>query len=255
MKKSYLLLATLALMNISFGQTKSTGVVTLTTDFTLKIDVNNATNKATFTMTGPLSKWLSIGLDCNRMSVSTDCISYNTSLQDQYLCGGYCTPNTDPTNDLSTPIVTNPTTTTTKTIVFTRNLNTGDVHDYTFDYATLTGLNIIWSIGGSNTNQQHGSKGAKQLSFTTLGTEDFASLDKISVYPNPSNGIFTISKNNATQISKIKIFDTNAKLLKEIEQEVNSIENTVDLSKFSKGMYFMEISNTEDKVVKKIMLK
>jgi len=253
MKKIYLTLLFVGMMNISFAQTKSTGVVTLTTGFTLKIDVNSTTNKATFTMTGPLSKWLSIGLNCSSMSSTTDCISYNTSLHDQYLCGGYCTPNTDTTNDLSTPTVTNPTSTT-KTIVFTRNLNTGDAHDYTFNYATLTGLSIIWTIGGSNTNQEHGSKGAKQLSFTALGTEDFASLDKISISPNPSKGIFNISKNSSIQISKIKIFDTNAKLLKELDRDIDSQESAVDLSELSKGMYFMEISNQNDKVVKKIIL-
>jgi hypothetical protein len=253
MKKFYLALIFTGIINTAFSQTKTSGTVTLTTGFTLKIDVNSVTQKATFTMVGSTTRWLSIGLNCTSMNSSNDCISYNTSLRDQHLCGGYCSPIDDATNNLSTPIITNPTTSS-RQIVFTRDLNTLDSKDYTFNYATLSSLNIIWCVGTSNTNQEHGSKGFKTLTFTTLGTEDFVSLENnVNIFPNPSNGLFNISKSNTIEISKIKVFDTNAKLLKEIVTNIDNQNNAIDLSELSKGIYFIEISNKDDKTVKKII--
>ena len=39
------------------------------------------------------------------------------------------------------------------------------------------------------------------------------------------------------------------------DSELNFDTTTVDLSKFSKGVYFMEIANETDKVVRKILLE
>ena len=259
MKKSYLLLATLALMNVSFGQTKSSGVVTLKTGtnlMTVKIDLNQTTSTATITLVGPSTRWFTVGFNTTTMSANTDCFtSSSTSVLDQVLPGGHNEASNDVTNNLT--VVSNVVTGTSRTIVATRKFNTNDTEDYTFNYASNS-LNIIWAYGPSNTidpTVEHSSFGTKGLSFATLGTDNFSSLDKLNIYPNPSNGIFSITKNSTTQISKIKIFDTNAKLLKEIELDTNKQENAVDLSSFTKGIYFMEISNNEDKIVKKIMLK
>jgi hypothetical protein len=258
MKKSYLLLVTLALMNVSFGQTKSSGIVSLRTGAdltTIKIDLNQTTSTVTMTMVGPSSRWFSVGFNTISMSSNTDVFtSAGTQVLDQVLPGGQIAPNTDTTNNLT--VESNTVSGTSRTVVVTRPFNTGDSKDFTFNYASNS-LNIIWAFGpDTNISNEHDRFGSKALTFTpTLGTEDFASLDKISISPNPSNGIFNISKNSAIQISKIRIFDTNAKLLKEIEQDVNRQENTVDLSSFNIGLYFMEISNKEDKIVKKIILK
>ncbi|KAB1155085.1 T9SS type A sorting domain-containing protein [Flavobacterium luteum] len=259
MKKSYLLLATLALMNISFAQKKSSGVVSLRTGSTIisiQIDLNQTTSLATFTVVGPSTRWFSIGFNATTMASNTDCItSSGTAVLDQVLPGGHQEANTDATNNLT--VVSNVVNGTSRTIIATRPFNTGDSEDYTFNFANNT-LNLIWANGPSGVidpGVEHSSFGTKSASFATLGTENFASLDKISIYPNPSNGIFTISKNSIIQITKIKIFDTNAKLLKEIKSDANNQENAIDLSSFTKGIYFMEISNKEDKIIKKIILQ
>lgn len=257
MKKSYLLFAVFALINITNAQTKSTGVVALRTgtDLTsIKIDLNQATSTATLTMVGPSSRWFSVGFNTTSMTSNTDVFtSAGTQVLDQALPGGQIAPNTDATNNLT--VVSNTVSGTSRTVVVTRPFNTGDSKDYTFNYA-LNSLNIIWAFGpDTNIANEHDRFGSKALSFTTLGTEDFNSINTIVVYPNPSSGIFTISKNNSIQISKIKIFDTNAKMVKEINAEVFDTNNTINLSELSKGMYFMEISTKEDKVVKKVMIE
>ncbi len=252
MKKSYLLLALLAVIHTSFAQTKTSGVVSLHTGtnvMSIKIDLNQATSLATITMVGPSTRWFSVGLNATSMSSNTDCLTFSTSLLDQSLPGGHNAATTDATNNLT--LVSNTVSGTSRTVVFTRPFSTGDTKDYTFNYASNS-LNIIWAYGQSNVTNptsEHSTFGTKAVSFTTLGTDDFKSINDIVVYPNPSSGIFTISKNSVIQISKIKIFDTNAKMLKEIDAERFDTDNTIDVTELSKGIYFMEISNKEDKVV------
>ncbi len=55
-------------------------------------------------------------------------------------------------------------------------------------------------------------------------------------------------------INKIRVFDSNAKLLKEINSEITDQNNSIDLTGLTTGMYFMELSNDSDQVVKKILI-
>lgn len=256
MKKNYFTLVLIALFGITHAQTKSSGTVTLTTGFTLKIDVNNTTNLATFTMTGPTTAWFAVALDAQSMSsANSDCIAFGTSLLDRSLTGSQGQPTTDITQNLT--VVTNTTSGSTRTLVFTRPLNTGDTKDYTFNYATLSSLSIIWAVGPNTTlSNYHASRGSSSLTFTVLGNEDFSpSLEKIALYPNPTNGILHINKNGALEINTIKVFNTNAQLIREIKVDNSSEQISINLTDLSKGIYFIEISNHEDKVVKQIELE
>jgi hypothetical protein len=143
-----------------------------------------------------------------------------------------------------------------RTLKATRPFNTNDTQDYTF-VSTLSNLNIIWAVGlGTDITQEHADRGISAVSFTSLGIEDFAALGKIDVFPNPSkSGVFSVSKNNLVEISKIKIFDTTAKLLKSLDVAKNNQTENIDLSGLAKGIYFMELSNDNDKTVKKIIVE
>ena len=131
----------------------------------------------------------------------------------------------------------------------------GGTGDYSFVYND-NALNIIWAYGSGLTMSQHSGtgRGSTALGFT-LGVDDFAALDKITIAPNPTSGIVTLSKNNQTTVSKVTVFDINGKVVKVIDSELNFDTTTVDLSTFSKGVYFMEIANETDKVVRKILLE
>lgn len=252
MKKSYLLFAMFTMINISFAQQKETPVTTVGA-MTVKINMNQGNSLATITLSGPSNRWMAIGLGTTSMSINKDVIMYGTSLLDQHFTTtGHVAPTTDSTNNLT--LVSDTVVGTTRTLVITRPLNTGDEKDYTFLYS-MSSMSIVWAIGPSTTvTSKHTSKGSTNLTFgTNLGYEDFTTLDKISVFPNPSNGVFSISKNNLTTINKIRVFDTNAKLLKEIATDSN-FNNTIDISELSRGIYFMEISNDTDQVVKKVII-
>ena len=252
MKKIYLLIALFTVISVSVGQTKSTITETLGGLMTLKIDKNATTSTVTVTLTGPSDKWFAIGLNASGgMEAGTDCLYYTTTFVDGII-NGFQAPVADAVNNWS--VSSNTVLGTTRTLVLTRNF-VGGASDYNFVYND-NALNVIWAYGGGTSLAYHnGNRGSRTLNFTVLGIEDFAALDKISIAPNPSNGVFTISKNNQTSISKVTIFDINGKVLKVVDSELNFDTTTVDLSKFSKGVYFMEIANETDKVVRKIILE
>jgi hypothetical protein len=256
MRKIYLAIALFTVITVSVAQTKSAGPVNLGGGImTLKIDKNSTTSTVTVTLTGPFDKWFGIGFNASgAMTNGTDCLYYATSLVDSKITGqGAPQTDTDNTNNWT---VSNTTSGTTRTLVLTRGF-VGGSGDYTFVYNDNS-LNVIWAIGSSSTLAQHSnantSRGSTALGFT-LGVEDFTSLDKITIAPNPSNGVFTISKNNQTTISKVTIFDINGKVVKVVDSELDLEAIQIDLSKYSKGVYFVEITNETDKVVRKIIIE
>ena len=253
MKKIYLAIALFVGLNVSMAQTKSSGTVFLNSLMTLKIDKDAATSVVTLTLTGPSDKWFGIGFNASgAMTNGTDCLYYASSLVDAKITG-QATPVTDTANEW-TVVSNNLVSATTRSLVLTRNF-VGGTGDYTFAYND-SGLNIIWAYGSGLAMSQHSStaRGSSALGFT-LGLDDFASLDKITIAPNPTSGLVTLSKKNQTTISKVTIFDINAKVVKVIDSELNLEAIQIDLSKFSKGVYFIEITNETDKIVRKIILE
>jgi hypothetical protein len=83
---------------------------------------------------------------------------------------------------------------------------------------------------------------------SALGIEDQVVIDDIAVYPNPASEQITISS-KVTPISTISITEVLGNLLF-FEKDINSEVKTIDVSSFSKGIYFV---NVNDNTVKKII--
>jgi len=252
MKKLYFAIALLIGLNVSMAQTKSSGTVSLGGLMTLKVDKNLSTSTVTLTLTGPDNKWFGIGFNAfGAMANGTDCLYYSSSLVDSVITGQGA-PTTDATNEWN--ISSNTVSGTTRTLVLTRGF-VGGTGDYSFVYNDNT-LNVIWAYGSGLGMSQHSgaARGSYSLGFT-LGVEDFTSLEKINIAPNPSNGIVTLTKNNQTTISKVTVFDINGKVVKVVDSELSIDAIQINLSDFSKGVYFLEISNEMDKVVRKIVIE
>jgi len=84
----------------------------------------------------------------------------------------------------------------------------------------------------------------------TLANDDF-NIDNIVIYPNPSNGIFSIANGNNT-IENIEVFDVTGKSIKSKSSSDNS---TFDISNVSNGIYFVKISANNQTTVKRIIKK
>ena len=88
----------------------------------------------------------------------------------------------------------------------------------------------------------------------TLSINDLDFLNKnINIYPNPSEGVFTIKMKNILDFH-YEIFDISGKLItNKIDVTVNSFE--INLSKYSKGIYFLKLQSNKGVITKKLIIK
>jgi len=82
---------------------------------------------------------------------------------------------------------------------------------------------------------------------TTLSSRDFA-LNKIKVYPIPSNSKVFIKSNNNT-ITKIEIYNTLGQVIKTVNKNLK----TLDISDFPEGIYLIKIFTELGTINKRII--
>lgn len=86
----------------------------------------------------------------------------------------------------------------------------------------------------------------------TLNSESF-SENSIYVYPNPSNGIFTLVS-GSNEIDEIKVFDVTGKVIMS-KKEFSSSDSQIfiDITSASQGIYFLKITANNQSIVKRII--
>lgn len=82
-------------------------------------------------------------------------------------------------------------------------------------------------------------------------------LEDLVIYPNPSDGIFHLKNLDRAHISKISIFDMLG--VEEPQTAIlqggsNGDDITIDLTRLTKGIYFIRISNTFGTTVRKVII-
>lgn len=77
-----------------------------------------------------------------------------------------------------------------------------------------------------------------------LGNTAFENTSKFIVYPNPANNIITIASSDIESY-QLSVADLTGKVL--IEKSLNGIQNTIDVSSLSNGVYFFTL-NSGDKI-------
>lgn len=93
------------------------------------------------------------------------------------------------------------------------------------------------------------------ITASALGIEKYQLPENIAnLYPNPTeNKIFTIKLNALKGDSNITIYNVIGGVVKDFK--TSKSEEKVDLNQFSKGLYFVSISNNGKSLVKKIIVK
>lgn len=76
--------------------------------------------------------------------------------------------------------------------------------------------------------------------------------EAVNIYPNPSNGKFNIEFNN-NSAEKITVFDALGKVVIESKVSENSNNQSLDLSDYSAGIYFVKVNAGEEIIMKKIV--
>ena len=85
---------------------------------------------------------------------------------------------------------------------------------------------------------------------TILGTEEF-NLQNIGIYPNPSNGIFSVKLGEVIPES-IEIIDLTGKII-HTQKEFNNKEISLNLTSISNGIYFIKIATDNQILTRKII--
>lgn len=241
-----------------FSQQKSTGNVTLSSNMTVNLTLNSSTLKATLVFTGPSDRWFALQFGTfsveSGMSTGQDLVfTNNTTLIDGNMNGVGNTPN----NDINQNWTVNSNTISSgiRTITAQRDISTGDANDYTFNYTNST-IDFAWarSITAGYTLNNHGVNRGYALSTpisSNLGVADF-SLKAATVYPNPSNGNFSIETKSG--LDKINIYSQIGSLVKTIEISDQANKVDVNLKSLQKGIYLIELQSGKENSWKKIII-
>ncbi|WP_194767331.1 zinc-dependent metalloprotease [Tamlana sp. I1] len=88
-----------------------------------------------------------------------------------------------------------------------------------------------------------------------LSTEDFSANHKLKLYPNPTNGLLYIQSGGLIDLEYVVVSDVSGRIM--FENKVSNLSNPVviDLTSFSKGVYFIQISAKSGALTKKIILE
>lgn len=86
------------------------------------------------------------------------------------------------------------------------------------------------------------------------GVNETLSDSEIIIYPNPSNGIFTIERPvNTNEIVQIEILDVNSKLILETSIKTDNQNTSIDISKYNSGIYFIKLIIKDQVSIKRIL--
>jgi hypothetical protein len=81
-------------------------------------------------------------------------------------------------------------------------------------------------------------------SSTTLGINEYHFNNKLKIYPNPTNGIFTIQSFFENTITG-KIYDVlGQEVLKSLS--IANGMNTIDIAKLPNGIYLLKVNDLEE---------
>jgi len=152
-------------------------------------------------------------------------------------------------------------------------LNTGQLYctdASNFDCLGAYGLNesdgiAIWTCGTDDKPADDSddtiNDGLTEQSSRLVNTNSLSNLDnqsvKMTIYPNPSNGLVNISLNTAYEGDQaIRVFDLSGRTINEIRftDAQNQVFQT-DLTDLPDGLYLIEYSNANISNVEKVMIR
>lgn len=107
--------------------------------------------------------------------------------------------------------------------------SSGNGNNGTLTNFALMGVTSNWAAGSSITTGN---------TCATLSSSDFETNTAVTIYPNPSNGIFNIE---SQENMSIEVYDIIGKLI--LSQKLSVGTNSFDISNFNTGVYLLKVTN------------
>ena len=110
----------------------------------------------------------------------------------------------------------------------------------------FSGNNNFSSFGEDPNGELYISSGSTiyKIVDTSLDVTAFKNAE-IALFPNPTNNYFSVESTNGSEMAKVELFDVAGKLL--LSKDMLNNDTTVDVSAFSKGIYFVNAITSEGK--------
>ena len=93
---------------------------------------------------------------------------------------------------------------------------------------------------------------------TVIRLEGGTTINNLAIYPNPSRDIFNVSfTSEEVQDLKIRIVNVIGEelLIEDLQQFVGEYVKAINLNRYTKGIYFLEIETNDGVINKKLMLQ
>lgn len=113
-----------------------------------------------------------------------------------------------------------------------------------------------YSVLVSNTSGCSALSDSVYIAITGIGKPE--DLNKLTVFPNPSTGMFTISINDRlTKTAHLTVSDLTGKILIEtlVEGSNGKLKETVNLENFSEGVYMLQVRTDSYTINKKLVIE
>lgn len=269
MKKITLQFLFLLCLTFSYGQTYTSGLFDVQIEdigvriISAQIDIDVTNDLVTITLIGDDNVWLGLGLDTTAMSSGQDVLFFGgpelgpLEVTDRSFVGIGSQPPIDATQNWN--VVSNTISGGDRTIVVTRELDTGDPLDYVFP-TTPTSMDIVGAHGSTDGGEStaffpdyHGrpNRSYKNISFSLLSV-DKANDIQFAMSPNPATSNVNIVLPSHLQKADIQIFDVLGKRIYS-----GTIKNThvfnVNVASWDSGVYLVRITNDYGTLTKRFV--
>jgi len=104
--------------------------------------------------------------------------------------------------------------------------------------------NVIWTVTDKSGNTATCSF---NVTVNLYGSVNELVTGFISVYPNPTEGIFTVKVLNSEKIQSISMYDVKGKCI------INTLTKSIDITNCDRGIYFVKVKTTDNVYISKIL--
>lgn len=87
----------------------------------------------------------------------------------------------------------------------------------------------------------------------TLGVNDLALDSALSIYPNPTANVFTLTNGSGASLKAMTIVDLNGRIIDTISLTEMDTEKEISIANYATGIYFARISSENAMTVKRIV--